>query len=948
MSNNIANYTFLSWFRRGLSAALDEPDALVNKETSGDRSVIDLTVKIRSAGKDLANINQKVTLLGWGDIIGIDLRAVIKTEPRAGTSHFEPNYLPYIEFYDEDFPWRYSPLSANGDRLRPWIALVILEENEFEHLGLTNTRLPSIRIASSALPEVLAKPDQNWAWAHSHFNTSLSSIAGTGSIEEKVSGLLASNPDVGCSRILCPRRLKPRKNYTGFLIPAFEQGRLAGLGADNEKIKQQSKQQSAWGHEHSFAAEQFPVYYQWSFRTGAAGDFESLARRIIPRDDLDKSIGKQIIDIQSPGYGLYYAGGVGVNKGTVVMEGALRIPNNTEPPLTSSTKQVDKQFVTELATLINLEEDLKERTVAGKFSTNPFFANEKEVSIYDDPIITVPFYGKHHVLQNRIEINTNWYNQLNLEPKYRMAAGLGTEVVQTNQEDLMLQAWRQFGDIIEANQRIRQQQLSLELSQSLFRKHFKTNAFQFKPPDLTVMTSLIHSKVKNGEKTVYGAIDENRNISNGFAHPTYIRMTRKRGPLMRRLRSRKNKVIFSKTAPIWTNWGIVGARTFIPLTSSQFTPLFAITTIRPFTILAKPFQDHFQRGKTLKPQVSTSTSGINLQQINKNVLNKIDPQLRIQTRITSQLTVSTTDNAIQFESAVLNQIMAAPSFPEPMYKALSKLSNDYIVPNLDKIPMESFCLFENNENFIESYLVGLNHEMARELLWREYPTDQRGTYFKQFWDVTDNFTNPTEDINPIHRWPKQTPLADTSHSPGNVVSELVFAIRAQLLEKYPNTIVYMHKADWKNKAEGTRKLAEGTTNMEFPQFDARINPDISFFGFNKTVVEALGDKNDPGWFFVLKERSGELRFGLDLESEPDQTTWDNLSWQDFPELTNYIDLDRDIPSVIERQGIVWGKGAGASSEQPTSGNGNASSMAWILFQKPFQVAIHASELLTKA
>ena len=32
-------------------------------------------------------------------------------------------------------------------------------------------------------------------------------------------------------------------------------------------------------------------------------------------------------------------------------------------------------------------------------------------------------------------------------------------------------------------------------------------------------------------------------------------------------------------------------------------------------------------------------------------------------------------------------------------------------------------------------MVGLNHEFARELLWREYPTDQRGSYFRQFWDV---------------------------------------------------------------------------------------------------------------------------------------------------------------------------------------------------------------------
>ena len=40
-------------------------------------------------------------------------------------------------------------------------------------------------------------------------------------------------------------------------------------------------------------------------------------------------------------------------------------------------------------------------------------------------------------------------------------------------------------------------------------------------------------------------------------------------------------------------------------------------------------------------------------------------------------------------------------------------------------------------------MVGLNHEFARELLWREYPTDQRGSYFRQFWDVRGFLDEPS-------------------------------------------------------------------------------------------------------------------------------------------------------------------------------------------------------------
>ena len=32
--------------------------------------------------------------------------------------------------------------------------------------------------------------------------------------------------------------------------------------------------------------------------------------------------------------------------------------------------------------------------------------------------------------------------------------------------------------------------------------------------------------------------------------------------------------------------------------------------------------------------------------------------------------------------------------------------------------------------------LGVNVEFGSELLWREYPTDQRGSSFRQFWDVS--------------------------------------------------------------------------------------------------------------------------------------------------------------------------------------------------------------------
>ena len=40
------------------------------------------------------------------------------------------------------------------------------------------------------------------------------------------------------------------------------------------------------------------------------------------------------------------------------------------------------------------------------------------------------------------------------------------------------------------------------------------------------------------------------------------------------------------------------------------------------------------------------------------------------------------------------------------------------------------AVLETNPKFVEAFMVGLNTEMSHELLWRGFPTDQRGTYFR--------------------------------------------------------------------------------------------------------------------------------------------------------------------------------------------------------------------------
>jgi len=309
-------------------------------------------------------------------------------------------------------------------------------------------------------------------------------------------------------------------------------------------------------------------------------------------------------------------------------------------------------------------------------------------------------------------------------------------------------------------------------------------------------------------------------------------------------------------------------------------------------------------------------------------------------------------------------------------------------------------------------MVGLNHEFARELLWREYPTDQRGSYFRQFWEAIgyldrekldpEALKEKLCDIPPIHLWSKFNNLGDHDHreQPGDNEEEVVLVIRGELLKKYPNAVIYAHKAAWrdaddelvvdpadKNKIDPKKErdllpLTAAQENnppaeiVKTPLYEAKVSPDIHFFGFDLTTCEAKGGTgkasidvdprcaakgitwDHPGWFFVIKERPGEPRFGLDIGEGGNVENgkievWNDLSWNDitpsvntgdFIQITNQtqtITADQDLEDVDLEKGdqqdedknIEWSKDMSSSE------------LAYVLYQVPVLVAVHATEML---
>lgn len=193
--------------------------------------------------------------------------------------------------------------------------------------------------------------------------------------------------------------------------------------------------------------------------------------------------------------------------------------------------------------------------------------------------------------------------------------------------------------------------------------------------------------------------------------------------------------------------------------------------------------------------------------------------------------------------------------------------------------------------------------------------------------------------------------------------ELVLVIRGELLKKYPNAVIYTQKAKWQpisdtNPAPNkkTERIFDEGVPIKTPLYEAQVKPDIYFFGFDLTEEEARGnDKVDdePGWFFVIKERPGEPRFGLDIDREGPIQVWNDLSWADVvPGLTDgdFIDIasapNRSLPNAAP-SGTAQEKAEQWQEDHLLSWteNINSAELAYILFQAPVLVGVHASEML---
>jgi hypothetical protein len=614
----------------------------------------------------------------------------------------------------------------------------------------------------------------------------------------------------------------------------------------------------------------------------------------------------------------------------------------------------------------------------------------------EDPIVAPPIYGCWQAARHTVNLTSlpptlvAWLDELNLDPRHRAVAALGTQVVQTQQEELMASAWEQLGEIDRINQLRRQAQLARAVNHVYYTKHFS----RFSDETLLKVFGAAQSRVvveTTGVNNVTTRALLSQTISQSVIPDRVVsapmrRLTSPRSRVSARFQPVRNAPIsivarLNTATPVLAfrandaalisidlvaaraqglaaqlNDTIRFERTLValnnapPLVDFGLIPEGQVRTVLDFTRgaddnpaaalfrqAAKDHQAYMTRAfATPEPkQVPT----INMSDARKALLQSIVPGMTIKRRMDFSVRLAPDANKTDDP---LEPVMDSPVFPQPMYEALRGLSQDYLLPGLEHVPADTVTLLGTNPKFVESFMVGLNAEMSHEMLWRNYPTDQRSTYFRQFWDTSVGSDQP--DLEPINMWGDRE-LGQNTPSTGG---KLVLLIRGELLKRYPNSVIYAVAAVPKGQRLTLSKKPE---DERHPLFRGTLKPDVTFLGFDLTEAQAKGEPpHDPnGWFFVIQQQPTEPCFGIDVADftkDPPAltTTWNELSWRHMAQTEeklkalSHVSLGtiKSVLPNIDTQTIdkaTWGK--------------NSSHLAYITLQRPMRIAIHAREMIKK-
>jgi hypothetical protein len=902
--------TFLPSLRRGLVEAIGVTDDAEGGALDGGPS---LTASVEVEGRPA---QVAVRLLGPESVTAVAAAQILRAEPRPDSTDVEPNYLPFVEVATPDLPWMLTPARADDQgRVRPWLVLVVVREQEGVTLAARpGTALPVLTTPVAELPDLA----ESWAWAH---------VQSLVPVDEIAAALDAETGEV-VGRLVCPRRLLPDSAWLACVVPAFAAGRLRGLG---QPVERGAVLEPAW-EVASEGAIDLPVYYSWRFSTGPAGDFEALCRRLKP-DGGAADVGRHAMEIGDPGLIAPAPHDVVVD-----MQGALETPEVASRPW-----EHPATFQNPITLVLN--------TAAARPADDP---------AGPDPVVAPPFYGSGPSGATVVP-GAGWLRTVNDDPVSRAAAGLGAAVVRADQEALVAAAWDQAGALQEATSALNQARLGAEVAGSL-----KRSADRLEDADLLQLSAPMHPFLRSGSTTVRRLIAASA-LPAGLFSSAYLRQSRPGTPLARdwsaqpaaasgRLAADHAQTTVAATrahpdpdqvaAIRFADHAMLGgAQVADPALSDVTDPELAeasqalqdeVTTLLHLDAQRLPPRWR-PRPRPPRRVVARVTAGADVSGIAGTVRAVLDPMAT--TRAALVVRIPALDGLLE-DGPVPTRLLLSPVFEDPLSEDLTALGVAWMLPGIEAIARNRVRLVAANPSFIGALIIGANHELRRELLWRDYPVAPAATFFHRFWNYTVD--PPRIDVGELAGWRRALSIADNMARDTAEDADVatVIVVRGDVVRRYPSAHYFLQEAEL--GADGATPR-EDTAPVE-PIFQGALGPDTVFFGYDVEHEKVRGDRDHdvPGYFLAIEEQVGAPRLGLD-DARPRHfitlpTSWNGLSWGHLAtsqeELDTLTHARADSPRLTTMgplEGVTWGR--------------NAAHLARACWQRPFRMYIHADTLV---
>lgn len=866
------------------------------------------------------------TLMAAADIGGIKPEAVKHMAPAPFARDAETTKLVHLDLWDPDLPWRYSPRLAAGDRLDPWLALLVgtVEEIRVEGGSVTHVA-PTVLIAHNL--------DESHLWAHTQ---------------------LAAGRRI--ARIASPRGtevaggLQPQREYVAVLVPTFND--------EGEKMWTPA------GEPQFGARGSLPAFHFWRFWTAEAGDFETLAaalkvppardvgkaklryRRHVPEDGVDIAatleVRGAITSLQQPE--TVQPDVIAVVTGDLDLlnneiEGTVGLPHYGRPWL-------PEPDAVEVGWPHDLNDDPRFRSSTG---LGVWMGVEAQDALMDAAIAQAGALREAgqrigQLAMGLIAGGRLWDRRLPTDPLQRLvllgpmtarlpASGGGTVLDRVTSDASPLvpgqfssAAHRLLRDRTATTRHLVDGAGGVDRRAALAWAnqpdkppgrapdgvpHFDTIATQLGLPPTEEVFGLDDPWLDDVMAQVDKLLDAYRTQYRERVHSGEDPLGLRRElaePLLSELQDQLQERLQERDLPCESG-GIleeVGSEVggdlivFLGRALAEDGPRMELLDLLRSAIRhcmanrrCRELVGQHRRGfpcnliidhtpgpetEPVRPVDLVSLSGVVSQAIDPR-----GPQPPAKVRLCSRLV------GVDCSTLVPTEFPIGLDFPT--WGLLKQYDREWLLPGADSLDMDSVTALQTNPVFVDAFMVGINTQFMSEMRWRDLAVARTCSPLRMFWGQIDYTTHTRKaDIEPLAEWAKEPddPLGALSHQtikPHDVNnrtgSRLVITFRSDLFRRYPATLVYLVRPapgddlDALLKAPPELDMPAGTPDPDAwrtsrrhfgPVFAGTLTPELTFFTFDVTPSEL-----DDYWL-VLDEPPAELRFRNDQAFQALDTT----------------------------------------------------------------------------